>query len=253
MASFYKDDNPLVGGGQIDQLHHFKIKIFRTWFLQLLSWQSAIMPGDGESVFPGVIAFRENSWKKNWKTSLERITRVWIWSWSLNSSNQELDWYVLPSWTWQPTEKDNFMSWAEFIEYTWSDLLAVFGRRRPEGFGILPPEGRMRAVGVVAVKEPPRLEVKHDVSVDIVVFGVFPCGRVGLVGESISHLSSQPATCCHRRPNRVVLRWEDGANHGHVGSVTAKVSEWRQLLFLSVQEVPSKPETDLVLGLFKRR
>ena len=70
MASFYKDDNPLVGGGQIDQLHHFKIKIFRTWFLQLLSWQSAIMPGDDESVFPGVIAFRENSLKKKLKNIL---------------------------------------------------------------------------------------------------------------------------------------------------------------------------------------
>ena len=38
----------------------------------------------------------------------------------------------------------------------------------------------MRAVGIVAVKEPPRLEVKHDVSVDIVVLGVFPCDVVEL-------------------------------------------------------------------------
>ena len=57
-----------------------------------------------------------------------------------------------------------------------SDLLSVFGRRRPKRFGILPPERRVGTVCVVAVKEPTSFKVEHDVSVDVVVLGVFPWG-----------------------------------------------------------------------------
>ena len=99
------------------------------------------------------------------------------------SGRKEHDWLLLPSWTWPPRENESILSWWPHWysnERLCSNLSTIFSRCRPKGVGILPPERGVGTVGVFAVEEPAGFQVKHDVSVDVVVFRIFAWNLSGI-------------------------------------------------------------------------
>ena len=75
------------------------------------------------------------------------------------------------------------------------DLLAMFGRRTPEGRSILPPFGAPRTREIRGIEYLLPLEVVHEIPNDAVIFGM--------------------SASSNTRPYGVVLRGENSVNEGY--------------------------------------